>query len=236
MSEKHTLQGGEPAAAQGEEPAVTQVEETLLAGIEAVLMIADAPVTAEALAVSLGIDTGAVTAACRQLQADYDGRQPGTRRRGFELREASGGWRIYSRSDYHDLVSDFLTAGQTATLSQAALETLAVIAYRQPVTRARISAIRGVNVDGVVRTLLMRGLIVEAGTEELTGARQFTTTGQFLESLGIDSLDELPDIAPFLPADDDVATGDDIDLDADADEPAAPAEVGLEASGEPADT
>ena len=236
MSEQHTLQGGGPAAVRGGEPAAPQGEDTLLAGIEAVLMIADAPVTAEALAVSLGIDTGAAIAACRQLQADYDGTQPGTRQRGFELREASGGWRIYSRSDYHDLVSDFLTAGQTATLSQAALETLAVIAYRQPVTRARISAIRGVNVDGVVRTLLMRGLIVEAGTEELTGARQFTTTGQFLESLGIDSLDELPDIAPFLPADDDVATGDDIDLGADADEPAAPAEVGLETGGEPADT
>ena len=232
MSEQHTAEADE----QVEEQAGAQVEDTLLAGIEAVLMIADAPVTAEALAESLGIEAGTVTAACRQLQADYDGTNPGTRQRGFELREASGGWRIYSRSDYHDLVSDFLTAGQTATLSQAALETLAVIAYRQPVTRARISAIRGVNVDGVVRTLLMRGLIVEAGTEELTGARQFTTTGQFLESLGIDSLDELPDIAPFLPADDDVATGDDIAFDADADEPAAPADVGLEAGGEPAET
>lgn len=231
MTEQHTAQ----ADKQVEEQVGAQVEDTLLAGIEAVLMIADAPVTAEALAESLGIEAGTVTAACRQLQADYDGAQPGSRQRGFELREASGGWRIYSRSDYHDLVSDFLTAGQTATLSQAALETLAVIAYRQPVTRARISAIRGVNVDGVVRTLLLRGLIVEAGTEELTGARQFATTGQFLESLGIDSLDELPDIAPFLPADDDVAT-DDIAFDADADEPAAPAEVGLETSGEPAET
>ena len=203
-----------------------QLDDTVLSGIEAVLMIADAPVTAVALAEGLGISEAHAAAACRQLQADYDGTAPGSRRRGFELRMASGGWRIYSRSDFHDLVTDFLTAGQTATLSQAALETLAVIAYRQPVTRARISAIRGVNVDGVVRTLLMRGLIVEAGTEELTGARQFTTTAQFLESLGLDSLDELPDIAPFLPADEDVPAGDDIAFDTDtaADDEPLPAQ------------
>ena len=194
MTEQHTAQ----ADKQVEEQVGAQVEDTLLAGIEAVLMIADAPVTAEALAESLGIEAGTVTAACRQLQADYDGRQPGSRQRGFELREASGGWRIYSRSDYHDLVSDFLTAGQTATLSQAALETLAVIAYRQPVTRGRIAAIRGVSVDGVVRTLCARGLIEEAGAEP-GGALLYRTTDEFLEYLGLDSLDDLPPLAPYLP-------------------------------------
>lgn len=170
----------------------------LLAGLEAILMVTDAPVTVEQLAEGLGAHTAEVAAALTELAADYDG-QRGGRVRGFQLARAAGGWRIYSRPDHHDVVAAFLTAGQTARLSQAALETLAVIAYRQPVSRARISAIRGVNVDGVVRTLLLRGLIVESGTEPTTGGVLFVTTPAFLESAGLERIEDLPDIAPFLP-------------------------------------
>src|SRR5699024_5342581 len=122
------------------------VSEELLAGLEAVLMVTDQPVTAEQLAEGLGVEADEVAAALTELAADYDG-QRGNRPRGFRLSRAAGGWRIYSRPEHHDIVSAFLTAGHSAKLSQAALETLAVVAYRQPVTRARISAIRGVNVD-----------------------------------------------------------------------------------------
>ncbi|GAA4285224.1 hypothetical protein GCM10022261_27550 [Brevibacterium daeguense] len=181
------------------------MDEQLLAGIEAVLMVADQPVAPAELAEALGLGTADVTAALEELAADYGGARGG-RVRGFELKQVAGGWRLFSRAEFHEIVSDFVTAGQSAKLSQAALETLAVIAYRQPVTRARISAIRGVNVDGVVRTLLLRGLIVEAGTDETSGAAQFVTSRVFLESMGLQSLDELPDIAPFLPAGEDVPT------------------------------
>ena len=140
------------------------IDDEILAGIEAVLMITDSAVTAEDLAGSLGLDEDTVLEAIRTLKADYDGDE-NRRQRGFEIRHVAGGFRIFSRGDYHEVVKDFLTAGQSAKLSQAALETLAVIAYRQPISRPRIAAIRGVSVDGVIRTLLLRGLIVEAGKE-----------------------------------------------------------------------
>lgn len=175
-----------------------------LAAVEAVLMVVDQPVTVAELADGLGMDAEAVSAALAALAADYDG-EGGARRRGFELRRAAGVWRIYSRAELHDVVAGFLTAGATARLSQAALETLAVVAYRQPVTRARISAIRGVSVDGVVRTLLMRGLIVEAGSDPVSGAVRFATTPAFLDALGLDGIEDLPDIAPLLPEGSDVA-------------------------------
>jgi segregation and condensation protein B len=119
--------------------------------------------------------------------------------RGFELRQLAGGWRVYSRAAYSGIVSQFVVDGQTARLTQAALETLAVIAYRQPVSRARVSAIRGVNVDSVVRTLAQRGLIEEVGTDPVSGAFLYRTTAYFLERLGIGSVDELPQIAQHLP-------------------------------------
>ncbi|GAA2106849.1 SMC-Scp complex subunit ScpB [Brevibacterium salitolerans] len=170
----------------------------LLTALEAILMVTDRSVGAGELAEGLGVEEDEVVLALEELAADFDGAHGG-RPRGFRLTRSAGGWRIFSRPEQHDVVATFLTAGQSAKLSQAALETLAIIAYRQPVTRARVSAIRGVNVDGVVRTLLMRGLIVEAGTEELTGAVRFVTTPAFLEAAGLGRIEDLPDIAPFLP-------------------------------------
>lgn len=162
--------------------------------LEAVLMVTDEPLDALRLAQAVGHPPRDVVAALHRLAAEYtdDGR-------GFELRGVGGGWRFYSRADYADLVERFVVDGQQARLTTAALETLAVVAYRQPVSRARISAIRGVNVDGVVRTLTSRGLVAEAGVDPESGAHLFRTTAYFLERMGLSSLDELPDIAPFLP-------------------------------------
>ncbi|GAA1953056.1 SMC-Scp complex subunit ScpB [Brevibacterium antiquum] len=180
------------------------IDDEILAGIEAVLMISDSAVSANELAAALGLDEDTITDAIAELKADYDGGDGG-RQRGFEIRLVAGGFRIFSRGDYHEIVKDFLTSGQSAKLSQAALETLAVIAYRQPISRPRIAAIRGVSVDGVIRTLLLRGLIVEAGKEATTSALLYTTTHQFLDALGMNSIDDLPEIAPYLPEDADVA-------------------------------
>src|ERR1700678_880171 len=119
--------------------------------------------------------------------------------RGFDLREVAGGWRFYTREDYAPIVERFISDGQEVRLTQAALETLAVVAYRQPVGRAQVSAVRGVNCDGVMRTLTLRGLVEEAGHDPETGAILFRTTAYFLERLGLASIDQLPDLAPFLP-------------------------------------
>ena len=124
--------------------------------------------------------------------------------RGFELRNVAGGWRYYTRAELSSVVEGFVLDGQQARLTQAALETLAVVAYKQPVSRARVSAIRGVNVDGVMRTLLTRGLVEEAGHDGEHGATLYRTTAYFLERIGITSLDELPELAPYLPDMDDL--------------------------------
>jgi segregation and condensation protein B len=166
----------------------------LAAAIEAILFVVEAPVTVAALAVTVQQPTEAVQQALDSLRTGYDERGAG-----IELREIAGGVRIYTRPDHADMVEQFLQEGQRSRLTQAALETLAVIAYRQPVTRSRVSAIRGVNVDGVVRTLLARGLIVEVGTDPETGGGLFRTTDLFLEKMGLQSLDELPSLAPLLP-------------------------------------
>lgn len=168
----------------------------VLAAIEAILMVADEPVSVVRLAAALGIPVDRATDHLWRLESEYKAAE---RRPGFELREAGGGWRIYSAPDFADVVGQFVTEGQSARLSQAALETLAVIAYRQPVTRGQVSAVRGVNVDGVVRTLTMRGLIVEDGSDESSGALLYRTTGYFMERMGLSSLDELPALAPHLP-------------------------------------
>lgn len=175
------------------------------AALEAILMVVEEPVSDVRLAAGLQLPVALVRDLLDQLAADYDDAA-----RGFELREVAGGWRIYSRAELAPVVQRFILDGQTAKLTRAALETLAVIAYRQPVSRARVSAVRGVAVDGVVRTLLTRGLIEEAGTDEDTGAMLYVTTTQFLERMGLASLDDLPPLAPFLPeADllDDLAAG-----------------------------
>jgi segregation and condensation protein B len=169
-------------------------EAELDAAIEAVLFVVDAPISLPALAVAVAAPLPDVRAGVRRLQRGYDDRGAGV-----EVREVAGGVRIYTRPAQAAAVTRYLTDGQRQRLTQAALETLAVIAYRQPVTRARVSAIRGVNVDGVIRTLLTRGLIVEVGTEPDTGGSLFRTTELFLEKLGMRSLDELPSLAPLLP-------------------------------------
>jgi len=162
--------------------------------LEAVLMVADQPLDAVALASAVGYPVEEVVAAVEPLAAEY------TRQgRGFELRNVAGGWRFYTREEYAAVVEGFVREGQQARLTQAALETLAVVAYKQPVSRARVSAIRGVNVDGVMRTLLTRGLVEEAGQDHETGANLYRTTGYFLERIGVSSLDDLPELAPYLP-------------------------------------
>lgn len=166
----------------------------LAPALEAVLMVADQPLDATSLATAVGYPVDDVVAALGVLSAEYD-----EQGRGFELRHVAGGWRIYSRTDYAPVVERFMLDGQTAKLTQAALETLAIVAYRQPVSRARVGAVRGVNVDAVMRTLVTRGLVEEAGTDPESGAVLYRTTTQFLQRLGLSSLDELPALAPFLP-------------------------------------
>ncbi len=166
--------------------------------LEALLMVADQPLDAATLASAAGHPVAAVEEALTALAGEYD-----EQGRGFELRNVAGGWRFYTREEYAAVVEDFVLEGQQARLTQAALETLAVVAYKQPVSRARVSAIRGVNVDGVMRTLLTRGLVEEAGRDGEHGATLYRTTGYVLERIGITSLDELPELAPYLPDMDD---------------------------------
>lgn len=185
-----------PAASPEQEPLdVHDLPGGARSAIEAVLMVVDEPVTEESLADALGLGTDEVGAVLDELAQEY-----ARGGRGFMLRRLGGGWRIYSRPEYAPVVERFLLGGQQARLTQAALETLAVIAYRQPISRARIGAIRGVNVDGVVRTLLARGMVAEAGQDPTAGAVLYGTTDLFLQRMGLDSLDELPALAPYLPS------------------------------------
>lgn len=169
----------------------------LRAAVEAVLMVIDEPVADAVLAAALEVPTPTVSEVLEQLAGEYDEQQ-----RGFMLRRYAGGWRVYSRAECAPAVERFLLGGAQARLSQAALETLAVVAYRQPISRSRISAVRGVSVDGVVRTLLARGLIAEVPPENPAAAMLFGTTDLFLQRMGVSDLDELPALAPYLPDDD----------------------------------
>jgi segregation and condensation protein B len=164
------------------------------AALEAVLMVVDDPVSAIALASALELPVEDVQQHLESLEEEYAAAQ-----RGFTLRNIAGGWRFYSRSEFAPVVERFVLDGQQAKLTQASLETLAVIAYRQPVSRARVSAVRGVSVDGVVRTLLSRGLIEELDDPGESGATLFRTTAYFLQRMGMSTLDELPALAPYLP-------------------------------------
>lgn len=166
----------------------------LRGALEALLFVADAPLELEQLAASVQRPVTEVAEALATITADLDARNAG-----WQLRPAASGFRFYTRDQYAPIIEAFLLEGQRSKLSQAALETLAVIAYRQPVTRARISAIRGVNVDGVVRTLLTRELITEDGADPTTGGGLYRTTPTFLEKMGITSVEELPSLAPLLP-------------------------------------
>ena len=166
----------------------------LRACLEAILLVVDEPVPEVVLAQVLERPREEIAQEIATLAASYDAEG-----RGFDLREVAGGWRFYTREECAPVVERFVRDGQEVRLTQAALETLAVVAYRQPVSRARVSAVRGVNCDGVMRTLTLRGLVEEAGTEHETGAILYRTTGYFLERLGLAGLDEMPELAPFLP-------------------------------------
>ena len=182
--------------------------------LEALLMVADEPLDPMTLASAVGHPVPAVVEGLEKLAREYD-----EQGRGFELRNVAGGWRYYTREEYAGVVERFVMDGQSARLTQAALETLAVVAYKQPVSRARVSAIRGVNVDGVMRTLVTRGLVEEAGHDEETTATLYRTSSFFLERIGVSSLEDLPELAPFLPE-----MGDLDDLDARAELPQAATE------------
>ncbi|MFW0796781.1 SMC-Scp complex subunit ScpB [Gordonia sp. CPCC 205515] len=166
----------------------------LRSALEAVLLVVDTPVSTDELATAVDTDRvrvqGMLTRIAEELTAANSG---------FDLRFAGDGWRFYTRAEFAPYVERLLLDGARSKLTRAALETLAVIAYRQPVSRARVSAIRGVNVDGVIRTLVARGLISEVGTDPQTTATTYGTTELFLERLGLASLSELPDLAPLLP-------------------------------------
>src|SRR3954454_3082761 len=204
MTETHTAEASvDEAAPEAPAEAVTepQAEETLAVpladlrpALEAVLMVADQPLDEYSLATAVGYPVSEVTEALAGLAAEYD--EGG---RGFELRNVAGGWRYYTREEFAPVVERFVLEGQQARLTQAALETLAVVAYKQPVSRARISAVRGVNVDGVVRPLVARGLVEEAGRDPESSAVLYRTTTYFLERIGLGSLDELPELAPMMP-------------------------------------
>jgi segregation and condensation protein B len=184
---------GEPPAEEPP-PAAELDPAALRGGLEALLFVMDDPVDEETLAAALRCPPEQVARGLAALAEDYDARGAG-----ITLRRAGEGWRLYTREEHADVVSRWVTDGARTRLTSAALETLAVIAYRQPVTRARISAIRGVGVDGVMRTLLARGLVAETGTDPDSGGGLYGTTPLFLERLGLASLAELPELAPLLP-------------------------------------
>ena len=183
---------------EAETAVIKLTEDDLRGAVEAILMVTDSPISVVALAAALEHPVGEVRNAVESLRRDYNGELGGSVR-GFELREVAGGWRIYVRHDFDWAVRLFLANENPTKLSQAALETLAVIAYRQPISRGQIASIRAVNVDSVVKTLHSRGLITELYTDSETGAINYGTTELTLELLGINSLEELPLISPYLP-------------------------------------
>ncbi|MEJ7649771.1 MAG: SMC-Scp complex subunit ScpB [Nakamurella sp.] len=176
-------------------PTQGAIEDDELDGaLEAILLVVDTPVPEQSLASAVGRSLAEVRGRLIELAGRY-----AEARSGIDLREIGGGWRFYTRDRFAPVVERFVLDGQQSRLSRAALESLAVIAYRQPVTRARIAAVRGVNVDGVIRTLVARGLIEESGTDPETGGTRYRTTELFTERLGLNSLEELPDLGPLLP-------------------------------------
>jgi segregation and condensation protein B len=190
---------GESATDVEVDDGVTLGAPSIRAALEALLMVTEEPMSTSTLATLTRTPEDLVVTVLHDLAQEY-----AVQERGFDLRELGGGWRFWTRDNCAQVVERFVLDGQHGRLSQAGLETLAVVAYRQPVTRARISAIRGVNVDGVVRTLVTRGLIEEIGHDHETGAHLYRTTTYFLERLGLKSLEELPPIAAHLPMPDNV--------------------------------
>jgi segregation and condensation protein B len=208
VGESRAVADGVPEDEDHLEPGQTEVpvgdevvidDETMRRALEAILMVTDEPLPVLTLARAVGRPTGDVATALGTLAAEYT-----EQGRGFDLREVGGGWRYYTRVEAAPYVERFVLDGQQARITQAALETLAVVAYKQPVSRARVSAIRGVNVDGVMRTLIARGLVEEAGADTESQATLYRTTSYFLERMGMQSLDDLPELAPYLPDMDDI--------------------------------
>lgn len=184
----------EIAEPSSQSPIAQSPIDPLRAGVEAILLVVDTPVVAEDMARALDVPVADVRDVLRELENELS-----ARRSGIELRETGEGWRFYTAPAHASAVERFLLDGSQSKLSRAAMETLAVVAYRQPATRAQVSGVRGVNVDGVMRTLVARGLIAESGEDPATGAHLYVTTALFLELLGIESLEQLPDLAPLLP-------------------------------------
>jgi segregation and condensation protein B len=182
------------AVSPGSEPPDLTEDSALDAALESLLLVVDSPASEQVLANAVEQPVPRVTAALRRIADGYTATGSG-----IDLRRVGDGWRFYTRDVYAPFVERMLLDGQRARLTRAALETLAVIAYRQPVTRSRVAAVRGVNVDGVIRTLLARGLIQEAGVDPDTQGIRYRTSELFLERLGLPSLDDLPPIAPLLP-------------------------------------
>jgi segregation and condensation protein B len=197
LGDEDYLPPGQTEVPVGDEVVID--DETMRRALEAILMVTDEPLPVLTLARAVGRPTGDVSAALAALSEEYT-----EQGRGFDLREVGGGWRYYTRVEAAPYVERFVLDGQQARLTQAALETLAVVAYKQPVSRARVSAIRGVNVDGVMRTLVARGLVEEAGADTESQATLYRTTSYFLERMGMQSLEDLPELAPYLPEMDDI--------------------------------
>jgi segregation and condensation protein B len=182
------------ALVTGPDAAPEPAAASLRSALEAVLLVVDEPVSEVTLAQVVERPTEEVRRTLQALATEYAVAQ-----RGFDLRSVAGGWRFYTRPECAPYVERFVLDGQQARLTSAALETLAVVAYRQPVSRGRIAAVRGVNSDAVIRTLLTRGLVEDAGTDPSSQAVLYRTTPYFLERLGLDSLDELPPLGPLVP-------------------------------------
>ena len=200
--------------AEAEFSKVEAIPGGIKSAIEAILAVAEAPVSVKELSAALIVNERAVEHALDQLYREYNGEESGygedenrvaPEPRGFQLRNIAGGWKLYARDDFAPWVARFVTRSKSATLSKPAYETLAVIAYQQPVTRARVASIRGVNADAAIRQLLQRQLIREAGREAGSGATLYETTELLLAKLGLNSLEELPALAPFLPDDTEAA-------------------------------
>jgi segregation and condensation protein B len=203
--------------------------------LEALLFVSDEPLTPAVLSQALELDRRTVESMCDRLQAELEDRGSG-----LVLRNVAGGWRLFTHPDTQSQVERFVLSSRQARLTKAALETLAIVAYKQPATRHQVSAIRGVNSDGVLRALVDRGLIEEAGRDEGPGRPVlYATTPQFLERLGLPSLAALPSLAPLLGVDPDIedaadrAADDETELASDGqDEDDTPAGADTEAAGE----
>ena len=187
--------------------------------LEALLFVSDEPLTPAVLSQALELDRRTVEGLCDRLQADLEARGSG-----LVLRNVAGGWRLFTQPDSQPIVERFVLSFRQARLTKAALETLAIVAYKQPATRHQVSAIRGVNSDGVLRALVDRGLIEDSGRDEGPGrAVLYTTTPQFLERLGLPSLASLPSLAPLLGVDAEVEDASDRVVDATEDDEGEPA-------------